>query len=169
MSTEPWLNGPIAGIPALLMPAVHALMQAQIDIEHFAANLSHEQIWREPNNAPSIGFHLRHIDGSCDRLLTYAKDTSLSEAQFAFLAREQSGNQPETARELITNANQRIAAVIDYIRNVQEQDYLSARLVGRAKLKTNVIGLLFHIAEHTQRHVGSIITLARVVRVIERV
>ncbi len=163
MPIEPWLNGPIEGIPALLMPAAHALMQAQEDIKTFAENLSREQIWQEPGGAASIGFHLRHINGSCDRLLRYAKGESLSVAQFEFLADEQNGAKIESATELITSANQRINEISEYLRGVPEEEFLAERFVGRAKLKTNVIGLLFHIAEHTQRHVGSIIAISRVV------
>jgi hypothetical protein len=32
------------------------------------------------------------------------------------------------------------------------------RLVGRLKLPSTVVGLLFHAAEHTQRHVGQAAT-----------
>jgi hypothetical protein len=32
------------------------------------------------------------------------------------------------------------------------------------KLPSNVLGLLFHAAEHTQRHVGQAITTAKVVK-----
>ena len=38
------------------------------------------------------------------------------------------------------------------------------RLVGRAALPSTVRGLLFHGAEHTQRHVGQVITTAKIVR-----
>ena len=35
-------------------------------------------------------------------------------------------------------------------------------LVGRAKLPSNTIGLLVHAAEHTARHVGQLMTTAKV-------
>ena len=41
---------------------------------------------------------------------------------------------------------------------------LDARFVGRKQLPTTVLGLLVHIAEHTQRHLGQAITIAKVVR-----
>ena len=168
MPTEPWLKGAIDGIPPMLMPAVHALMQAQEDITRFTNNLTPEEIWQEPNGAPSIGFHLRHLNGSCDRLLTYAKGENLSEAQFAFLVYEQMGAKNESAAELVASANLRINEIIAYLHIVPEQDFLAERFVGRARLKTNVIGLLFHLAEHTQRHVGSLIAIARVVAVLSK-
>jgi hypothetical protein len=36
--------------------------------------------------------------------------------------------------------------------------------VGRAKLPATTLGLLFHAAEHTQRHVGQLMTTLKVVR-----
>jgi len=42
--------------------------------------------------------------------------------------------------------------------------YLEAREVGRKRLPTTVLGLLVHVAEHTQRHTGQIIATAKVVR-----
>jgi hypothetical protein len=36
--------------------------------------------------------------------------------------------------------------------------------VGRARLPSTVFGLLFHVAEHTQRHAGQAITTAKIVR-----
>jgi uncharacterized damage-inducible protein DinB len=49
------------------------------------------------------------------------------------------------------------------LRATKESDLLEPRLVGRAKLPSNVIGLLVHAAEHTARHVGQIVTTAKVV------
>jgi hypothetical protein len=39
------------------------------------------------------------------------------------------------------------------------------RAVGRKHLPTTVIGLLTHIAEHTQRHVGQAISATKLARV----
>jgi uncharacterized damage-inducible protein DinB len=39
-----------------------------------------------------------------------------------------------------------------------------ARAVGRKQLPTTVIGLLIHIAEHTQRHTGQCVTIAKLTR-----
>lgn len=165
MPTEPWLSGPVEGISALLMPAAHALLQAQNDILHFASDLTVEQLWREPHGLPSVGFHLRHIDGSSDRLLTYTKGESLSEAQFQFLKseRESGANLPDAAT-LIAAAQARIINLLEFLRVTPDETLLEPRYVGRAKLQTNVFGLLFHIAEHMQRHVGSLIVVAKLVR-----
>jgi hypothetical protein len=38
------------------------------------------------------------------------------------------------------------------------------RQVGRAQLPSTVLGLLFHAAEHAQRHVGQLVTTSKVIR-----
>jgi hypothetical protein len=47
------------------------------------------------------------------------------------------------------------------VRNIDPATLAEPRYVGRKRLPTTVIGLLTHIAEHTQRHVGQAITAAR--------
>ena len=155
MTIEPWLNGTIAGMPKMLMPAAHALMQAQEDIARHAGKLTSEELWMKPNGVPSVGFHLLHINGSIDRLLTYTKGEALTSAQFEFLKREQESEQNETAEALVEAVNIRVTEALHFMRSLPEEEYFAERFVGRAKLKTNVFGLIFHIAEHTQRHVGS--------------
>jgi hypothetical protein len=44
--------------------------------------------------------------------------------------------------------------------------YEDARGVGRKMLPTSVGGLLVHCADHTQRHVGQLVTTAKVVRAL---
>lgn len=165
---EPWLRGPLAGVSQMLMPASHALLQSRENIETHAAPLTTEEIWREPAgapSAPSCGFHLRHIAGSIDRLLTYTAGRSLTEEQFEFLAAERfPSHPPADARQLIAAAQARIDECLTVIRTTPDEILFEARAVGRAQLPTNVFGLLFHIAEHTQRHVGALIATAKFVR-----
>lgn len=162
---EPWLCGPVAGFSRMTMPAVHALLQARADLETHAAGLSVEEVWRNPGGAPSIGFHLRHIAGSIDRLLTYTAARGLTEEQFRSLAAEKlPGGPPAAAGPLIIAAQDKIDACLDLIRATPDDSLFESRAVGRAQLPTNVFGLLFHIAEHTQRHTGAIIATARIVR-----
>jgi hypothetical protein len=71
---EPWLRGPVPGVPALLQPAAHAFQMALEDCEAAAGDLSDDELWRSPGaGAASVGYHLRHLAGSTDRLLTYAR------------------------------------------------------------------------------------------------
>ena len=84
-NTQPefWLRGPVEGIPAALMPAAHAFLQTLEDVEGATADLSEEQLWARPGGVASIGFHLIHLSGSTDRLLTYARGERLNDVQKA--------------------------------------------------------------------------------------
>jgi len=160
---EPWLRGPIAGMPAMVMPAAHALMQAAEDIPLAVAGLTSEQLWALPGGAATVGFHLRHLAGSIDRLLTYERDAQLSDGQFEAMDAE-IADDGRDAEQLGRDAVAAIAHAIEVMRVTPPGTYLEARGVGRRKLPTTVLGLLVHIAEHTQRHVGAIIATAKVVR-----
>lgn len=160
---EPWLRGPLPGYSHLLMPAAHALTQSRDDLARHAAQLSLAQVWAEPGGAPSAGFHLRHIAGSIDRLLTYAAVRSLNDDQFRFLAAERIAGTPLTSViELIAAAQAKIDEALSVLRHTPDDTLFAERFVGRAQLPTNVFGLLFHIAEHTQRHTGQLITTMRI-------
>jgi uncharacterized damage-inducible protein DinB len=162
---EPWLCGPLEGISPLTMPAAHALAQSRSDIESHVSGLTLAEVWSEPNRAPSVGFHLRHIAGSIDRLLAYTAGRSLTDEQFRYLAAERIPGEPTPdAGRLITAAQSRIDEALHVIRSLPDDMLFEPRVVGRAQLPTNVFGLLFHIAEHTQRHTGQIIATARIIR-----
>lgn len=164
MEQEAWLSGKIDSVLPILMPAAHALVQARRDIEKATANLVNEELWTKPNGAPSVGFHLQHVAGSIDRLLTYARGKNLSDQQFAFLKAEAENNDSINAEILVRQAVEKIEFAISEIKMTPEEILFAERFVGRQKLPTNVFGLLFHIAEHTQRHVGQIVTTAKIVR-----
>jgi len=169
-SPEYWLRGPLPGVDPYLMPAAHALMQSSDDIERAAHALNADQLWIKPGGAASAGFHLRHIAGSIDRLLTYARGDALSEAQFASLRTEQEpGNPPDDAATLLQQAQQAIHGALDVVRATPRESLLQPRAVGRSQLPTNVLGLLVHIAEHTQRHTGQLITTAKVVTALAQI
>lgn len=162
---EPWLRGPLAGVPQLLMPAAHALVQAREDVERVVATVSPDALWSTPGGAASVGFHLRHIAGSVDRLLTYALGRQLADQQRAALQAETTPP-PEPRPDARTLGAAAIAAIdraIEVIRAADPQQLHMPREVGRARLPSSMFGLLFHVAEHTQRHVGQLITTAKVV------
>jgi len=161
---EPWLRGPVEGVPALLQPAAHAFIQAQEDVERAVAPLRPDELWLEPGGAGSVGFHLAHLSGATDRLLTYARGERLSDAQKRKLA----GERPDpTARPpLETLLAEWRATVADAIRQlgaISEDALLTPRFVGRAQLPSNVLGLLFHAAEHASRHTGQVVTTSKIV------
>lgn len=163
MANEAWLNGKLDGFAPVMMPAAHALAQANVDLRRFAADLSDEELNARPNNAPSVAFHLRHIAGSIDRLLTYARGEQLNQTQFDFLQAETADDKNTSAAELTDDAIAEINRALDALKNVEAESLFEERFVGRRELPTNVFGLLFHIAEHTARHVGQIVTTAKIV------
>ena len=161
---EVWLRGPVEGYAAELQPVVHALLQVREEAERHAADLTTEQLWARPGDAGSIGFHLRHIAGSLDRLLTYARGEALSPAQLAWLKTESDpGLPPATAEETIALAQTGIDRALEQVRAMDVATWLEARAVGRARLPTTVIGLVFHAAEHASRHAGQIATTRKFV------
>lgn len=164
MEREAWLSGKLEDYAPVLMPAAHALAQSIADLQRFAAGLSDEELTARPNNAPSDAFHLRHIAGSIDRLLTYSRGEQLNESQFAFLKQETFESLDLNAAQLTQKAVDEINNALEALKNIDLNDLFEARFVGRRKLPTNVFGLLFHIAEHTARHVGQIVTTAAIVQ-----
>lgn len=160
--SEPWLSGPLAGVDPYIMPAAHGLMQAKREIGSAALLLDDERVWRQPGVAASPAYHLDHIAGSIDRLLTYLRGEMLSDHQHAAIAREgKPGEPPPSLGHLTQQAEAAIDRALDVIRSTTHGVLLEPRFVGRRKLPTNVAGLLFHIAEHTQRHTAQLITTAR--------
>ncbi len=162
---EEWLCGPLPDVSLLLTPAAHALVQAARDIQDAASALSVEDVWHTPGGAPSVAFHLRHIAGSIDRLLTYARGQQLSPEQLRALAMEPlPGETAEQAASLVRTAMARIEDALKVLRSTPDESLAESREVGRAKLPSTVFGILFHIAEHTQRHTGQIVSTARIVQ-----
>jgi hypothetical protein len=152
----------------LLQPAAHALVQAREDIDRALDGLTVAQIWLQPGGAASVGYHVRHLAGSLDRLLTYARGRQLDESQLASLKREgEPGSPPADAAALAGIARQAIDDVLAQLRKTSPESLLEPREVGRARLPSTVLGLLFHAAEHTTRHVGQAITTAKIVRGLE--
>jgi len=162
---EVWLRGPLPGVPALLKRFAHSLLLCR---EVFAATLralTAAQLWARPGGAASVGFHLRHAAGSLDRLFTYARGERLSRAQLAALATEgDEDTAPGAAQALLAALDEVIARALEQLRSTKDASLLETRGVGRAQLPSTVLGLLFHGAEHTQRHAGQAVTTARIVR-----
>ena len=167
--TEPevWLRGPLPDVLPELQPVAHSLLQVREEIETAAASIPPEQLWARPGGAASIGFHLTHLAGSLDRLLTYARGDSLNAAQRAALAAEADEGAPRqpSVDVLVKAALEAIDRALAQVRATPLCTLDEAREVGRARLPSTVLGLLFHAAEHAQRHSAQIITTAKVVSV----
>jgi hypothetical protein len=139
-------------------------MQAGDELQA-AEGLAIDHLWATPGGAASVGYHLRHIAGSIDRLLTYARGAALERRQHETLAGEsRPGTPPADATALILEARAAIDRALGVLRGTAPGGLLEARTVGRQALPTTLLGLLFHIGEHTQRHAAQIITTAKVVR-----
>jgi len=165
----PWLRGPIAGIPALLQPVAHALVDADEDMRKALAGLTAEQLNRRPGSAASAAYHVKHAMGSLDRLFTYARGEALSAEQTAALVAERTMHERTfEPGELAVEFSAAIERAHEQLRATKESELLTVRLVGRAKLPSNTIGLLVHAAEHTARHVGQLMTTAKLVQVPQR-
>lgn len=162
---EVWLRGPIKDMPPLLQPIAHALLQAREEVEALMQDYPDELLWERPAGVASVGFHLQHLTGVLDRLLTYARGQALTQEQLDALATE--GKCPEAVCEtqhMVHQFNKQVDKALEQLRRTEAQELLQSRGVGRAQIPSNVLGLLVHAAEHTMRHVGQLTVTARVVR-----
>jgi len=162
---EVWLRGPLPDVPALLQPVAHSLLQCREEAHEKLADLTPAQLSARPGGAASVAFHVTHALGSLDRLLTYARGEQLSATQLAALHAEPGANTAAVAADdLMRDVDAAIARALVQVRTTPERDLLTAREVGRGRLPSTVLGLLFHAAEHTQRHLGQAVTTARIAR-----
>ncbi len=143
------------------MPVFFSFSLVREDLAKYTAELSREQVWRKIGNA-SLGFHLKHLAGSVDRLATYLIGGQLSEEQLLYLRREAEGR--EDIHELLQIVDKVLEDSEEKLRTLDPHSLYEKRTVGRKQLPTTVIGLLVHMAEHTQRHLGQAVTLAQLLR-----
>lgn len=160
---EPWLRGPIDGLHPAAAHLLYTFEQAREELAKFCATLTVEQIWRSPaDGVASVGFHLRHIAGSIDRLTTYLQGEQLSQIQLSGLhAEHEPGPSFIDLMELLElqfRSTERI------VRTIPPATYGDRRVVGRKHLPTTVGGLVVHLSEHTQRHLGQAVLTAKFAR-----
>jgi uncharacterized damage-inducible protein DinB len=160
MQAEPWLRGGLTTVPAVARGVLHALELAKEDLEKWCSELTAEEWNARPGNVAPVAFHIRHISRSLDRLLTYAEDRALEGSQLAALKTEMdTGATREALFAELEAALRRSAARVRWLAS---EDLEQPRYVGGKRLPTTLGGLLVHIAEHTQRHVGQAITTAKI-------
>ena len=157
---EPWLRGPVDGVPPALQPAAHALLQAREDIAALAPTVSPDVLWRQAG-AATAGFHALHLAGALDRLLTYARGERLTDAQKAALRAEATPHTELDGEALATIVAAEIDRALAQLRSTPADTLLDVRTVGRQALPSNVQGLIFHAAEHSTRHAGQFITTVK--------
>ena len=165
-TSEPWLRGTLTDVPSVHRAVLHALELAAEDLRLWCGTLSDQQLSERPGQVAPIAFHLRHIAQSLDRLLTYAEGGSLNGEQLAALKSELDAG--GTHAEIFAELSAALAASAIRIRRFSQADLEAVRTVGRDNLPTTLGGLLVHIAEHTQRHVGQAVTTAKIVAALER-
>jgi DinB family protein len=162
MGEEPWLRGPLAGVHSLLAPTLYAFAQAREDLVQWTEGLTDDEIWLQPHGVASVGFQLRHIAGSVERLTTYLRGEQLTPQQLAAIPREM---EPGAGRlTLLEEINEALHQSEQVIRALDPTILSDSRSVGRKGLPTTVIGLVVHLAEHTQRHVGELIVTTKLAR-----
>ncbi len=166
MSNKPevWLRGPVENIPALLQPAAHALLQAREEINAFMKGFPDQLLWEKPHGVASPGFHLKHLTGVLNRLLTYARGEQLNETQLEYLSNEEHSTFEGTGEteQLLQQFNKQVDKALAQFSITDEAALTSPRGVGRTQLPSTVAGLLFHAAEHTQRHTGQLMVTIRI-------
>jgi uncharacterized damage-inducible protein DinB len=158
---EPWLRGTLTEVPAVGRGVLHALQLAWEDAKKWCGRLSDTQIHARPAGLPSVAFQLRHAAGSLDRLLTYAEGRALSGEQLRSLKAEARPN--GSAAEILAELESALDLGSLRVRAFATDDLSLPRTVGSKRLPTTLGGLLVHIADHTQRHVGQAITTAKLV------
>jgi hypothetical protein len=158
---EPWMRGTLGDVEPVRRAVLHALELAGEDVERWGSGLGDQAMFARPFGLPSVAFQLRHMVWSLDRLLTYAEGQMLDEAQLAALATEMDAG---TAAEVLAEFRGGLRTAMERVRAVDPATFAEVRGVGRQRLPTTVAGLLVHCAEHTQRHVGQMVTTVKVVR-----
>lgn len=162
---EVWLRGPVDGIPPLLQPVAHALLQAREEVQALMEGFPEEKLWDRPAGLASPGYHLQHLSGVLDRMLTYAKGQALTNLQLKELEAEGSPRSvaPGSAvPDLVARFSLQVDKALQQLSETPESSLTEPRGVGRAALPSTVIGLLVHGAEHTQRHNGQLLVTVRV-------
>jgi hypothetical protein len=162
---EVWLRGPLTGIIPLLQPVAHALLQAQEEINKLDKEFPSALLWIKPAGLASVGFHMQHLAGVLDRLLTYARGESLNQEQTRYLKQEGYEPFPDCRfADLLEHLNRQFSLAITQLKQTEATTLLEVRGVGRAQIPSTQLGLLFHAAEHTQRHFGQLLVTYTILR-----
>src|SRR5579871_6047301 len=85
---EPWLRGTLGDFPAVSRAVIHALELAREDTDKWCGDLSDAELNARVSGIAPVAFHLKHIGGSMDRLLSYAEGLRLTPDQIAAMKSE---------------------------------------------------------------------------------
>jgi uncharacterized damage-inducible protein DinB len=167
-STEWWQRGPIGGVPAVLQPVAHILLQVKESVGELVEALTEAEWNARPAGVASVAFHVRHITGVIDRLFTYARGQGLSPEQFEMMQGEGAEMRAEDIPHALEALGARVEAAVAELRSIDPATLGDFRGVGRAQLPSTVIGCLVHGAEHSMRHVGQLSVTSRIVHLTTR-
>ena len=159
---EPWLRGTLTHVHPVQRAVLHALELAKEDLEKWCGDLSDEELNLRPGDVAPVAFHLRHIARSTDRLLTYAENRSLSPEQIEIMKKELDPG--ATRASLFEELNSGLQSATERILSIPPEWMSEPRVVGRQRMPTTVAGLVVHVGDHAQRHVGQAITTAKIVK-----
>jgi len=159
---EPWLRGTLTHVDPVQRAVLHALELAKEDVEKWCGDLSDDELNARPGDLSPVAFHLRHIARSTDRLLTYAENRSLSPEQIT--AMKQELDLGATREPLFDELNGGLQSATERILSIPPERMSEPRVVGRQQMPTTVAGLVVHVGDHAQRHVGQAITTAKIVK-----
>jgi DinB family protein len=160
---EPWLSGTITGIHPVLAAVLYSFQHARQDLDQWTRGFSDEQMWRKVGDVAPVGFHIRHIAGSVNRLITYANNGSLDETQLKEMRSDQE-TKGQGREELFALLDRKLAHATEIVRGIDPSTLGDIREIGRKRVPVPLAVLLVHISEHTQRHVGEAIVTAKIVR-----
>src|SRR5678815_4427872 len=142
---EVWLRGPIEDVAPLLQPVAHGLLQCRLEVRATVPSLTAAELWTSPGGAATAGYHVRHAIGSLDRLFTYARGEQLSREQFAALREEgRPDDRDGIGDALVAEFDAAVERALTQLRATDPATLLEPREVGRGRLPSTVLGLLFH-------------------------
>jgi uncharacterized damage-inducible protein DinB len=162
--TEWWQRGPIEGVPGVLQPVAHILLQVRESVSELVEPLTPQEWNIRPSGVASVAFHVRHIAGVIDRLFSYARGEALSAEQFAAIKEESAELLAPEVPIVLAALSARVDAGLAELCTIDPSTVTEYRTVGRARLPSTVIGCLVHGAEHAMRHVGQLSVTSRIVR-----
>lgn len=125
---EPWLRGTRGDVDAVRRAVLHALELAAEDTARWCDELNGEEMEARPYGLPSVGFQLRHVARSLDRLLTYADGQQLTERQLKLLKTEEEFVDREATLMEFAEA---IEVSMTRVLAFSEKSYEQPRAVGR--------------------------------------
>lgn len=165
---EFWLKGPVSGIIPVLQPVAHAILQSQKEVQEALQNFPETLLCQRLAGVASVAFHMQHLAGVLDRLFTYARGEQLSPGQLETLQKEGKEDKNIRLDDLLQQFNNQVNVAIEQLKNTKEESVFETRYVGRKQIPSNTLGLLFHAAEHSQRHTGQLLVTARIASSMEK-